>query len=204
MSGSGDKKTEEQRRRQAEKDKLIQEKRRQAKEVRKARAQQRRDARQDHRERQAKYDAFVEDMVQKLEQELDEYNAKIDSGMKDGRYSKNIHKKAKNARLDFLSNMIRGGISMAEMDERGLPVQFQFEWEAMTLKNEALKEEVDKDYEESCAKSRYYQSPELLKGVDTHSTKVMTWEGYSTVTPDNKEIRWHRFLRMEDNPTNTV
>jgi hypothetical protein len=205
MSGSGDKKTEEQRRRQAEKDELIQEKRRQAKEVRKARAQQRRDARQDQRERQAKYDAFAEDMMQKLEQELAEYSAKINSGMKgEGKYSKNIHRIAKNARLDFLSNMIRGGISMAEMDERGLPGPFQFDWEAMTLKNEALKEETDKDYEEACAKSKYYQSPELLKGVDTHPTKIMTWEGYSTVAPDNKEIRWHRFLRMEDNPTNTV
>jgi DNA repair exonuclease SbcCD ATPase subunit len=180
MSGSVDKKTEEQRRRQAEKDKLIQEKRRKAKEIRKARAQQRRDARQDLLDRQAKYDAFVEDMVQKLAEELAEYNAKINSGMKgDGKYSKNIHRIAKNARLDFLSNMIRGGISLAEMDERKLPGQFQFAWEAMILKNGVLKEETDKDYEEACTKSKHYQSPEQLKGVDTHPTKVMTWEGYS-------------------------
>jgi hypothetical protein len=73
----------------------------------------------------------------------------------------------------------------------------------MIFKTDILQEETDKDYEEACAKSKYYQSPELLKGVDTNPTKIMTWEGYSTMAPDNKEIRWQRFLGMGDNPTDT-
>jgi hypothetical protein len=47
--------------------------------------------------------------------------------------------------------------------------------EAMIFRNEAM----DKNYEESCAQARHYQSSELLKGVDTHPTKVMTWEEYT-------------------------
>jgi hypothetical protein len=116
-SGSVDKKTAEQRKRLADK-------------AREAQTSQRsqnsqgggKKRRSSRSTRETKYDGFVKDMMQKLEQELAEYNVKIDSGMKDGRYSKKIHKKAKTARLDFLSNRIGGGISMAQMEERGLPV----------------------------------------------------------------------------------